>query len=79
MLVSCMTLNTREPSSPTERWLIGEARSQIVTCACSPKRETTGERGVNLTYQREVRLLERRSVESRGSLALSYPICQADL
>jgi hypothetical protein len=78
-LVSCMTPNAHEPSSSTERWLIGKARSQIVTCAGSPKRETTGERGVNLTYQREARLLERRSVQSRGSLALSHPICQADL
>jgi hypothetical protein len=78
-LVSCMTPDSREPSSPTERWLIGKTRSQIVICAGSPKRETTGERGVNLTYHREARLLERRSVQSRGSLALPHPICQADL
>lgn len=78
-LVACVTPIAREPASPTEQDLVGKTRSHILTCAGPPKREMAGERGVNFTYYREARLLERRAVQSRGSLALSHPICRADL
>lgn len=78
-LVACVTPSAREPASPTEQQLVGKTRSQILTCAGPPKREMAGERGANFTYYREASLLERRAVQSKGSLALSHPICRADL
>lgn len=78
-LVACVTPSAREPAFPIQQHLIGKTRSQILACAGPPKREMTGERGMNFTYYREARLLERRPVQSRGSLALSHPICRADL
>lgn len=52
-LVACMTPSARKPSFLIQQQLMGKTRSQIPTCAGPPKREMTGERGVNLTYYRE--------------------------